>query len=102
MNRHVIFELKPWNKEKNCGLRWVIMQKFKTDMNECGWRHRLKTDFCEERSAFMHKIYYKDQQMHFGFMKGILLHTDHQHVAILRVVKSKNTNVFIMSGSLHR
>jgi len=42
---------------------------------------RLTTDFCEERSAFVHKIYYKDQQMHFGFMKGILLHTDHQNVA---------------------
>lgn len=62
------------------------MQKFvKTDMNECGWEHRLTTDFCEERSAFVHKIYYKDQQMHFSFMKGILLHTDHQNVAATHV-----------------
>jgi len=42
----------------------------------------------------VHKIYYKDKQMHFGFMKGILSHTDHQnvaatHVDIVRVVKAK-------------
>jgi len=43
-------------------------------MNECGWGHRL-TDFCEERSAFMHKIYYQNQQLHFGGMKGIVLFT---------------------------
>jgi hypothetical protein len=36
--------------------------------------------------------------MHFGFMKGILLHTGHQHAAASHSCggKSKNTNVFIM------
>ena len=77
------------------------MQKFvKTDMNECDWGHRLTTDFCEERSEFVHKIYYKDQPMHFGFMEGIFitywLPTRCSHLrGHLKGGKIKNTNVFM-------
>jgi hypothetical protein len=56
---------------------------------------RLTTDFCEERSPFMLKIYYKDQQMHFGFMKGLLLHTDHQHVAAAHVVVRAKIQIYL-------
>jgi len=43
--------------------------------------------------VLQHKIYQKDQQMHFGFMSVILLHSGHRnisttHVAIFRVVRA--------------
>jgi len=42
----------------------------------------------------MHKIYLNDQQMHFGPMDVILLHSGHQHVSaihvdIFRVVRTR-------------
>jgi len=42
----------------------------------------------------MYKIYYNDQQMHFGFMSVILIHSDHRnvsatHVAICSVVSAR-------------
>jgi hypothetical protein len=49
----------------------------------------------------MHKMYLKNLERHFGHMNVILLRSDHRHisdtyVAIFTVVKSKNTNIFLM------
>jgi hypothetical protein len=43
----------------------------------------------------MRKIYYKDQQMHFGFKKGLLLLTDHQHVAAAHVVVRAKIQMYL-------